>query len=125
MLKGKIQKETYSQRQLKVGEIIKKSLSDFLSRDTIHDEDLQNVSITITQVTVSPDLKQATAYVMPLGGKGAIDIVAALNKNSKYIRGRIASKLSLKFTPSIIYKEDETFEYALKIDRLLNNLTRS
>ena len=125
MLKGKIQKETYSQRQLKVGEIIKKSLSDFLSRDTIHDEDLQNVSITITQVTVSPDLKQATAYVMPLGGEGAIDTVAALNKNSKYIRGRIASKLSLKFTPSIIYKEDETFEYALKIDRLLNNLTRS
>ena len=125
MLKGKIQKETYSQRQLKVGEIIKKSLSDFLSRDTIHDEDLLNVSITITQVTVSPDLKQATAYVMPLGGEGAIDIVAALNKNSKYIRGRIASKLSLKFTPSIIYKEDETFEYALKIDRLLNNLTRS
>lgn len=87
MLKGKIQRDTYSQRQLKVGEIIKKSLSDFLCRDTIHDEDLQNVSITITQVTMSPDLKQATAYVMPLGGMGTIDIVAALNKNSRYIRG--------------------------------------
>jgi ribosome-binding factor A len=125
MLKGKIKKNTYSQRQLKVGEIIKKSLSDFLYRDTIHDDDLQNVSITITQVTVSPDLKQATAYVMPLGGMGTMDIVGALNKNSKYIRGRIAPKLFLKFTPSIVYKEDQTFEYASKIDRLLNNLSRS
>ena len=125
MLNRKIQRDTYSQRQLKVGEIIKKSLSDFLYRDTIHDADLQNVSITITQVTVSPDLKQATAYVMPLGGLGAIDIVAALNKNSRYIRGRIAPKLSLKFTPSIVYREDQTFEYASKIDSLLNNLSRS
>ena len=85
MLRGKAPKEAYSQRQLKVGEIIKKSLSDFLYRDTIHDEDLQSVSITITQVTMSPDLKQATAYIMPLGGNGTIDIVNALNKNSKYI----------------------------------------
>ncbi len=125
MLKGKTHKVAFSQRQLKVGEIIKKSLSDFLQRDTIHDEGLQSISITITQVTMSPDLKQATAYVMPLGGGGAIDIVTALNKNSKYIRGRLAPKLSLKFTPSIIYKEDETFEYAQKIDHLLDNLSRS
>ena len=102
MLNRKIQRDTYSQRQLKVGEIIKKSLSDFLYRDTIHDADLQNVSITITQVTVSPDLKQATAYVMPLGGIGTIDIVAALNKNSKYIRGRIAPTLSFKKFSAIL-----------------------
>ena len=125
MLRGKAPKEAYSQRQLKVGEIIKKLLSDFLCRDTIHDEDLQSVSITITQVTMSPDLKQATAYIMPLGGNRTIDIVNALNKNSKYIRGRISPKLSLKFTPSIVYKKDETFDYALKIDHLLNNLSKS
>ena len=123
MLKSKIQKNIYSQRQLKVGELVKKSLAEFFYKDSIHDPDLINTSITITQVTLSPDLKQATAYVMPLGGNNSEEIVTALNRNSKYIRGQIAANLSLKYTPYIIYKEDVSFEYASNIDRLLDKIS--
>ena len=87
MLKSKIQKNIFSQRQLKVGELVKKSLVEFFYKDSIHDLSLINTSITITQVTLSPDLKQATAYVMPLGGNNSEEIVTALNRNSKYIVG--------------------------------------
>ena len=123
MLKSKIQKNIYSQRQLKVGELVKKSLVEFFYKDSIHDPDLINTSITITQVTLSPDLKQATAYVMPLGGNNSEEIVTALNRNSKYIRGQIAANLSLKYTPYIINKEDASFEYASNIDRLLDKIS--
>ena len=122
MLKKK--KPTLSQRQLRVGELIKKSLSDFLQKVAIHDPELLSKSITITQVMLSPDLKKANAYIIPLGGDNTEKIVSALNQNTKYIRGKIATSLSLKFIPTINFREDDSFKYAAKIDTILNKISQ-
>ena len=124
MLKIKNQKPVISQRQLRVGELIKKSLSDLLQKDVVHDPELLNRSITITQVMVSPDLKKATAYIIPLGGDNTELIVSALNQNSKYIRGKIAASLSLKFIPTVNFREDDSFKYAEKIDTSLHKISQ-
>ncbi|MDG2187098.1 MAG: 30S ribosome-binding factor RbfA [Hyphomicrobiales bacterium] len=124
MLKIKNQKPVISQRQLRVGELIKKSLSDLLQKDVVHDPELLNRSITITQVMVSPDLKKATAYIIPLGGDNTELIVSALNQNSKYIRGKIAASLSLKFIPTVNFREDDSFKYAEKIDTILHKISQ-
>lgn len=123
MLK-KNKKPTLSQRQLRVGELIKKSLSDFLQKDAIHDPELQSISITITQVMLSPDLKKANAYIIPLGGDNTEIIVSALNQHSRYIRGKIATSLSLKYIPTIYFREDDSFKYAAKIDTILNKISQ-
>jgi ribosome-binding factor A len=124
MLKKNNKKPTLSQRQLRVGELIKKSLSDFLQKDAIHDPELLSKSITITQVMLSPDLKKANAYIIPLGGDNTEKIVSALNQNTKYIRGKIATSLSLKFIPTINFREDDSFKYAAKIDTILNKISQ-
>ena len=123
MLRTRKNKSQYSQRQRRVGELIRKSLSDFIQRGTIHDENLFNKTITITQVVISADLKNATAFIIPLGGENTDEIVSALNNHTKYIRGQITSSLSLKHTPKINFKEDISFKSSSKIDKILKKIS--
>lgn len=108
-----------SQRQLRVGELIRHALAEMLARGEIHDEVLALHSVTIPEVRMSPDLRLASIYVMPLGGKDLDAVLAALARNKKYIRGEIAHAVNLKFAPDIRFLADETFDEAQRIDRLL------
>ena len=99
-----------SQRQLRVGELIRRALSDILMQGTIHDPDLNRISVTVSEGTASPDLKIATAYVCPLGGQGGEDLIALLAKNKSEIRRSISKKLTLKYTPDLRFRIDETFD---------------
>ena len=99
-----------SQRQLRVGELIRRALSDILMQGTIHDPDLNRISVTVSEVTASPDLKIATAYVCPLGGQGGENLIALLAKNKSEIRRSISKKLTLKYTPDLRFRIDETFD---------------
>ena len=110
-----------SQRMLRVAELVRHKLAEMLSRGEIHDDVLQAHVITIPEVRMSPDLKLATAYVMPLGGKDIKPVLAALERNKRFIRGEIAHTLNLKFSPDVRFREDESFEEATRIDRLLDS----
>ena len=99
-----------SQRQLRVGELIRRALSEILMQGIIHDPDLNRISVTVSEVTASPDLKIATAYVCPLGGQGGEDLIALLAKNKSEIRRSISKKLTLKYTPDLRFRIDETFD---------------
>jgi len=99
-----------SQRQLRVGELIRRTLSEVLARGDIHDPDLNRMSITVGEVRTSPDLKIATAYVLPLGGKGQDEVVKLLSQNKSELRRVIGKKLGLKFTPDLRFRLDETFD---------------
>lgn len=108
----RISPEGPSQRQLRVGEVIRRTLSDVLNRGDIHDPDLQAMSITVGEVAVSPDLKIATVYVMPLMGGGAsVDAaIAALARNKGRLRHMVAEGMALKFAPDLRFRRDETFD---------------
>lgn len=109
-----------SQRQLRVGEMIRHVLSDLLMRGEIHDDDLAGSLITITEVRMSPDLKLATAYVRPLGNlEPAGPIIKALARHAKYIRGAVAPKINLKYAPQFRFLEDDVFDEAQRIEELL------
>ena len=110
-----------SQRQLRVGELVRHKLSEMLSRGDIHDDVLASQVVTVPEVRMSPDLKIATAFVMPLGGGDAAEVIAALNKNRKFIRGEIARAVALKFAPDVRFMADESFDEASRIDALLNS----
>ena len=99
-----------SQRQLRVGELIRRTLSDILARGDIHDPDLASRSITVSEVSTSPDLKIATVYVMPLGGKDHEAVIDALARNKGEMRRAIGKKSALKFTPDLRFRIDETFD---------------
>ncbi len=99
-----------SQRQLRVGELIRRTLSEVLARGDIHDPDLNRMSITVGEVTCSPDLKVATAYVLPLGGKDRNEALDALRRNRHEIRRVMGKGLALKFSPEIKFQIDETFD---------------
>ncbi|MFN3936016.1 MAG: 30S ribosome-binding factor RbfA [Gemmobacter sp.] len=99
-----------SQRQLRVGELIRRTLSDVLARAEVHDPDLNRHSITVGEVRVSPDLKVATAYVMPLGGADAPGAIAALARNKSELRRHVARAMTLKFAPDLRFRVDETFD---------------
>ncbi|MDJ1017356.1 MAG: 30S ribosome-binding factor RbfA [Paracoccaceae bacterium] len=99
-----------SQRQLRVGELIRRRLSDVLTQGDIHDPDLNRMSITVGEVRCSPDLKVATAYVLPLGGERADDAIEALRRNKSEIRRVVAKGLALKFSPEIRFAVDETYD---------------
>ena len=109
-----------SQRQLRVGELIRRALSDILMQGTIHDPDLNRISVTVSEVTASPDLKMATAYVCPLGGQGGEDLIALLAKNKSEIRRSISKKLTLKYTPDLRFRIDETFDRMDETRRLFS-----
>ena len=108
-----------SQRQLRVGELIRHKLAEMLARGDIHDEVLTAHVVTVPEVRLSPDLKLATAYVMPLGGEDIEPVIEALNRHKRFIRGEIAHAVNLKFAPDIRFRRDETFEEASRIDALL------
>jgi ribosome-binding factor A len=110
-----------SQRQLRVGELIRHELAAMLARGDIHDDVLASHVISITQVRLSPDLKLATAYVMPLGGQDEKPVLAALEDKRRFIRGEIARRVDLKYAPDIRFRRDETFDEAMRIDRLLHS----
>lgn len=110
-----------TQRQLRVGEMLRHALSEILREGDIRDEDLIGVSVTVTQVKPSPDMRHATVFVEPLGGKNADKIVAALNKHRAYIRGEMGHRITLKFTPDLRFIEDDSFAEAEKIENLLKS----
>jgi ribosome-binding factor A len=110
-----------SQRMLRVGELVRHALAALLTRGEIEDEAIGNAVITVPEVRMSPDLKIASAYVMPLGGERAEEIVAALNRHQRFIRGRLAPELDLKFAPEIRFFVDTTFDEFGRIDALLRS----
>jgi ribosome-binding factor A len=108
-----------SQRQLKVGELIRHALSEILTRGDVVDEVLSRHSLTVPEVRMSPDLKLATCFVMPLGGGEANEVVAHLEKHKRFIRGEVSKRVSLKFMPELRFKVDTSFEVSSRIDELL------
>ena len=113
-----------SQRQLKVGEELRHLISNALLRESFYDEYIKNNNITVTEVNISPDLKNAKVFVMPLGGKKKDDVLDSLNKVSGRIKKIISNNLSLRQTPKLIFKIDESFEYANKIHNILKKIKR-
>ena len=107
-----------SQRQLRVGELIRRTLSEVLMRSDIHDPELNRMSVTVGEVRVSPDLKIATAYVLPLGGEGQEDVVPLLARNKGELRRVIGKKLGLKFAPDLRFRIDTTFDQMDETRRL-------
>lgn len=108
-----------TQRMLRIGEMVRHKLAELLIRGEIHDDVLASHVISITEVRISNDLKLATAYVMPLGGKDTEKVIAALTKHKGFIRAEIAQTLDLRYAPDIRFREDETFEEVSRIDELL------
>lgn len=106
---------------LRVGELVRHALSNVLARGEIEDSLLEGKVITVPEVRMTPDLKLANAYVMPLGGEGAEEVVEALNRHHRFIRGRIAPELDLKFAPDLRFFVDNTFDEFGKIDALLRS----
>ena len=109
-----------SQRQLRVGELIRRTLSELLARGDVHDPDLNRLSITVGEVRTSPDLKIATAYVLPLGGKGQEEVLKLLARNKSELRRAVGKKLGLKFTPDLRFQLDQTFDQMDDTRRMLS-----
>ena len=112
-----------SQRQRRVGELIRRQLSDVLMRGDIHDPDLNRLSITVGEVRVSPDLKVATAYVVPLGGRGADDMFDLLHRNRSELRRAVSKGLTLKYAPELRFRLDNTFDQLDESRRLFSDAT--
>ncbi len=99
-----------SQRQLRVGELLRRSLSEVLTRGDVHDPELQRMVITVGEVRVSPDLRVATAYILPLGGQGKDEALAAMRRNTVPLRHLVVKGISLKFAPELRFELDDTFD---------------
>lgn len=110
-----------SQRMLRVGELVRHALAGVFTREEIEDEALAGAVITVPEVRMSPDLRIATAYIMPLGGERAAEIVAALNRHQRFVRGQIAPDLDLKYAPEVRFVVDTTFDEYGRIDALLRS----
>ena len=110
-----------SQRMLRVAELIRHSMAELLARGNVRDPVLETHVVTVPRVRMSPDLKLATVFVMPLGGQDTSEVIAALDRNKKFLRGEVARKVNLKFAPDIRFRIDESFENAARIDALLNS----
>jgi len=108
-----------SQRQLRVGELIRHGFADMLARGDVHDAVIEGHMITVPEVRVSADLRLATIYIMPLGGHDEKEVLDALERNSRYVRGEIARRVNLKFAPEIRFRIDERFDEAERIEKLL------
>jgi|SRR5690348_3044501 ribosome-binding factor A len=108
-----------SQRQLRVGELIRHALAEVFTRGEMHEAVLSPEALTVSEVRMSPDLRLATVFVLPLGGKEVAQILAALEANRRYLRGVVARAVNLKFAPEVRFRADESFEQARRIDRLL------
>jgi ribosome-binding factor A len=110
-----------SQRQLRVGELVRHAIADMLTRGEVHDPVIEGHLITVPEVRMSPDLKLATIYVMPMGGRDASEVVAAFEKHKKFLRAEIAHRINLKFAPDIRFRMDDRFAEAERIDKLLRS----
>ncbi len=110
-----------TQRMLRIGELIRHRIAELLVRGDIHDDIIASHSITIPEVRISHDMKLATIYVMPLGGDDMKPVIDALERNKKYIRAQVAQTLNLRYAPDLRFREDQTFEEATRIDRLLDS----
>jgi len=109
-----------SQRQLRVGELIRRTLAEVLARGDVHDPDLNRMSITVGEVRTSPDLRIATAYVLPLGGKGRDEVVKLLARNKGELRRMVGKKLAMKYSPDLRFQLDETFDRMDDTRRMLS-----
>jgi ribosome-binding factor A len=110
-----------SQRQLRVGELVRHAMADMLTRGEVHDPVIEGHLITVPEVRMTADLRLATVYIMPLAGRDAEKVLAALDRNKKFLRGEIAHRINLKFAPDLRFQVDERFEEAERIDKLLRS----
>jgi ribosome-binding factor A len=110
-----------SPRQLRVGELVRHALAEMLTRGDVHDPVIERHMITIPEVRMTPDLRLATIYVMPLGGRDAEEVVAAFERHKKFLRAEIAHRINLKFAPDIRFRVDDRFAEAERIDKLLRS----
>ncbi len=108
-----------SQRQLRVGETVRHAVADILVNGSVHDSELEGHIITVPEVRMSPDLKLATIYVMPLGGRDTEIVIAALERHKKFLRGEVARRVNLKFAPDLRFRVDDRFDEAERIEKLL------
>ena len=115
---------TKSQRQLRVGEELRHLISSALLRETFYDQIIENNYITVTEVNVSPDLKNARVYIMPLGGENKFEVLASINKASGRIKKLISNNINLRQIPKLQFKIDETFEYAKNIENILQKIKK-
>lgn len=111
-----------SQRQLRFGEIVRHALSEMLTRDEVQDMDFDMRLVTVPEVRMSPDLKIATAYIMSLGGRDIDKALSACKRNASFMRGALAKKIKAKFTPTLHFRVDESFERGAKIDTILRSI---
>ena len=110
-----------SQRALRAGELVRHALAEILARGDVHDPVIETHLITVPEVRMSPDLRVATVYIMPLGGQDATAVLAALDRNKRFLRGEVAHRVNLKFAPDIRFRVDERFDEADRIERLLRS----
>ncbi|MDR3511408.1 MAG: 30S ribosome-binding factor RbfA [Caulobacteraceae bacterium] len=110
-----------SQRQLRAGELVRHALVEILREEELQDPALAGVSVTLTEVRMSPDLRHALCFIEPLGGANAADVVAGLNRVARFLRGRLGHAIELKFTPELRFVHDESFNEAARIDRLFDD----
>ena len=110
-----------SQRQLKAGELIRRAIAEIIAKEHLRDPDLQGVSVTISEVRPSPDLKHAIVYAAPLGGGDNEKLIKALNRCSKFLRGRLGHYMEMKSTPALKFVADTSFDVATDMNRLFNS----
>ncbi len=110
-----------TQRQLRAGELVRHALVEILREEDFADPALAGVSVTVTEVRVSPDLRHATVFVEPLGGVHAPEVVEGLNRHSKFLRGRLGHAIDLRFTPDLKFLHDESFDEAARMSRLFDD----
>ena len=110
-----------SQRQLRVGELVRHALAEMLTRGEVHDPVIESHLVTVPEVRMTADLRLATVYVMPLGGRDAEEVVAAFERHKKYLRAELAHRINLKFAPDIRFRVDERFAEADRIEKLLHS----
>ncbi len=118
--KGSRQALGPSQRQLRAGELVRHALADILLQGDLHDEALEGASVTVTEVRLSPDLRHAVCFVQPLGGVHAPEVIEALNRHARFLRGRLGREIELKFTPELRFVHDQSFDEAARMDALFN-----
>ena len=123
-MRSKKNGRTLSQRQLRVGEMIKQALGNIFMRGEAKMPNIETSSITVTEVRMSPDLKTAKAFVLPLGGKNANEVIDELKDFSFIVRKVLSKKVTMKFLPKILFVKDESFDYAEKIENLIKNTNR-
>jgi ribosome-binding factor A len=110
-----------SQRQLRVGELVRHAIANLLARGDVHDPVIEAHLITVPEVRMSPDLRLATVYVMPLAGRDTEQVMAALERNKKFLRGEVSHAVNLKFAPDLRFHIDDRFDEAERIDKLLRS----